>query len=394
MDTNLPTDKPSSAHYLRVIAAGICALILTVGIARFAYTPFLPVMLAQTPLNELNGGWLATFNYSGYLFGVVLISLISSLRLKYLFYRINLVIAVLSTIMMGLSTDLMVWSISRFIGGMSSTAGIILAAGFVMSWLKGHGYKGQLGLHFSGLGLGIMLPGLAIIVLGQFSDWAMQWILIGVFSLLFFIPAWLWMPAPEHKTPSQTSLQAAPSSLWMRLMIAAYFCAGVGYVISATFIVAILEAMPALSGKGNWIWVCLGLMAVPSCLLWDRLANRIGETRALLLSYSIMLLAIITPALSEHLLINSIGAILFGGTFAGVVSMMLVFIGHQFPLNPAKAMAKLTISYGIAQITAPAIAGYIASHTGSYAGALWLAAGSMFIGILCLWRIHRLNTVR
>lgn len=390
-DARQQADNPDSAHYFRVLAAGICALILTVGIARFAYTPFLPVMLEQTSLNELNGGWLATFNYSGYLFGVVLISLISSLRLKYLFYRINLVIAVLSTIMMGLSTDLLVWSISRFIGGMSSTAGIILAAGFVMSWLKQRGYKGQLGLHFSGLGLGIVIPGLAIIALGHFSDWAMQWILIGVFGLIFFIPAWLWMPAPITQTSTATVQQAPPSRQWMSLMIAAYFCAGVGYVVSATFIVAILEAMPALSGKGNWIWVCLGLMAVPSCLLWDRLANRIGETRALVLSYSIMLLAIITPALSDHLLFNTLGAVLFGGTFAGVVSMMLVFIGHQFPVNPAKAMAKLTISYGIAQIAAPAIAGYIATHGGSYAEALWLAAGCMFIGIACLWRIHQLT---
>lgn len=104
-----------------------------------------------------------------------------------------------------------------------------------------------------------------------------------------------------------------------------------------------------------------------------------------------MLIAIITPALSDHLLVNAVGAILFGATFAGVVSMMLVFIGHQFPHNPAKAMAKLTISYGIAQITAPAIAGYIASHTGSYSAALWLAACSMLIGIICLSRIHRIT---
>lgn len=394
MDTYQRPENSGSTHYIKVLVAGICALVLTVGIARFAYTPFLPLMLEQTQLNEVNGGWLATFNYSGYLFGVLLISFIRSLPLKYLFYRINLVVAVISTVMMGLSTDLVVWSISRFLGGMSSTAGIILAAGFVMSWLKHHGYKGQLGLHFSGLGLGIAIPGLVIIAMGAFYDWAMQWILIGVFGLVFFIPAWRWMPAPDSSPKTQTLNQPAPSSQWMWLMIAAYFCAGVGYVISATFIVAILEAMPALSGKGNWIWVCLGLMAVPSCLLWDRIANRIGESKALMLSYSIMLLAILTPALSNHLLINSLGAVLFGATFAGVVSMMLVFIGHQFPVNPAKAMAKLTISYGIAQITAPAITGYIASHSGSYAAALWLAAGCMFIGILCLWRIHWLSVAR
>ena len=31
----------------RVIFAGICALILTVGLARFAYTPMLPIMREQ-----------------------------------------------------------------------------------------------------------------------------------------------------------------------------------------------------------------------------------------------------------------------------------------------------------------------------------------------------------
>lgn len=393
MEVGVPEFSGGSVHRLKVITAGICALILTVGIARFAYTPFLPVMLEQTALSPLAGGWLATFNYLGYLLGVVLISLISNLKLKYQFYRFNLIVAVISTVVMGLTSDVVIWSLSRFFGGMSSTAGIILAAGFVMSWLKQQGYKGQLGLHFSGLGLGIAIPGLLIIAMGSLYDWAMQWILVGVFGLVFFIPAWRWMPAPDTSPTTQTSTQAGPSSQWLWLMIAAYFCAGVGYVISATFIVAILEAMPALSGQGNWIWVCLGLMAVPSCLLWDRIANRIGESKALMLSYSIMLLAIITPALSNHLLINSIGAVLFGATFAGVVSMMLVFIGHQFPVNPAKAMAKLTISYGIAQITAPAIAGYIASLSGSYAAALWLAAGCMFVGILCLWRIHWLSVV-
>jgi hypothetical protein len=47
----------------KVLLAGICSLILTVGLARFAYTPLLPVMRAETWLTEVAGGWLATFNY-------------------------------------------------------------------------------------------------------------------------------------------------------------------------------------------------------------------------------------------------------------------------------------------------------------------------------------------
>ena len=386
----------SDTHFLltprfKVVAAGICALILTVGVARFAYTPFLPLMLSQTELSTFAGGWLATINYAGYLCGVVLISLMQRLDFKFYFYRINLLVAVLSTLMMGLTTDIVIWSLSRFIAGVSSTAGIILAAGFVMSWLKRHGFKAQLGLHFAGLGLGIAIPGLLIVLMNDAFDWAGQWQLMGLFAVLFFIPAWLWMPAPGSANTQQDIEQKRPSRQWLWLMIAAYSLAGVGYVVSATFVVAILEAMPLLQGKGDWAWVLLGVTAIPSCIFWDKIASRFGETRALIASYVVMLIGIIVPALSSGLILNLLGAALYGATFAGVVSQMLVYIGHQFPLNPAKAMAKLTIGYGVAQIVAPLMAGYISTHTGSYIGALWFAGGAMVLGIACLWKIHRLS---
>lgn len=374
---------------IKVLLAGISALILTVGIARFAYTPFLPLMLNQTELTTFAGGWLATFNYVGYLLGVLLIAQINDLQFKFKLYRFNLIIAFLSTVGMGLTTNLVAWSALRLIAGMSSTAGIILAAGFVMSWLRQHQFKAQLGLHFSGLGLGIAIPGMLIVMMNSHVDWAMQWLIMGCFGVLFLIPAWLWMPAPDNTQKQVTDNHKPPSKRWMNLMIAAYFCAGVGYVISATFIVAILESMPAISGKGDWIWVILGVAAVPSCIVWDKISSTIGEVKALLLSYSVLLISILIPAMSDTLFSNLLSALLFGATFAGVVSLMLVFIGHKFPANPAKAMAKLTISYGIAQIAAPAIAAYISTVTHTYTAALWLAAATMFVGIVLLLFIDK-----
>jgi MFS family permease len=101
------------------------------------------------------------------------------------------------------------------------------------------------------------------------------------------------------------------------------------------------------------------------------------------------LLSILIPLFSESLLFNVIGALLFGATFAGIVSLMLVYVGHKFPHNPAKAMAKQTISYGIAQLIAPALAGYLSTLTGNYLSALWMAAAVMVTGIFFVWRIQR-----
>ena len=374
---------------IQVITAGICAVILTVGIARFSYTPFLPLMLSQTDLSIVNGGWLATFNYLGYLSGVLLVSFTNNLAFKFHFYQSCLVIAFLSTIAMGLTTHLGLWVVLRLIAGISGTAGVILSSGFVLSWLKHHRFKPELGLHFMGLGLGIAIPGALVVLMNHHFSWDHQWLLMGLFGILFFIPAWLWMPAPHTTRHGASQPLIEPPRSWMIKIILAYACAGVGYVVSATFIVAILESMPLLVGKGDWIWVILGLAAAPACFLWDKVSNRIGELNTLLLTYLLQFVAILIPVYSESLTANIIAAIIFGCTFTGIVSLMLSFIGHKFPKNPAKAMARLTICYGIAQLIAPVAAGYLASFSGNYQAALWLAASIMILGMVFLIAVKR-----
>jgi hypothetical protein len=45
-------------------------------------------------------------------------------------------------------------------------------------------------------------------------------------------------------------------------------------------------------------------------------------------------------------------------------------------------MGKLTLSYGVAQIAAPALAGTLAETSGTYNGSLYLAAIIMAIGLI------------
>ena len=48
----------------RVYLAGVCSLVVTVGVARFSYTPMLPIMQSGAGLTDVQGGWLATANYT------------------------------------------------------------------------------------------------------------------------------------------------------------------------------------------------------------------------------------------------------------------------------------------------------------------------------------------
>lgn len=378
---------PPPRRAWQVITAGICALVLTVGLARFAYTPLLPVMRLDAGLTAAGGGWLATFNYLGYLAGTVLVARVGDMQLKFRFYRIGLVLAVVSTGLMGTTTDMATWGVLRFVAGLSSTAGLLLASGLVLNWLLAHQHRPQLGLHFAGLGVGIAVSGLAAAAMADQLASSRQWIALGTLAVVFLIPAWAWMPPPAAiSSATGANAPPPPGRRWRWLLIASYFCAGVGFVVSATFIVAILvQKTPAFAGHGSWVWVLVGLTAIPSTFAWDRLSNRLGLIRALMLAYALQATSFVLPLLDGGLWAGAASAVLFGLTFAGIVSLTLTVVGRHYPHNPAKAMATLTLSYGVAQIIAPAIAGTLARDSGSYQGALVLAAIMMVIGIVLLW---------
>ncbi len=387
--------KTADAARLRVLLAGVASLILTIGLARFAYTPLLPVMREQAGLSYLAGGWLAAANYAGYIAGALIAAVTGDMARKYRYYRWGLVAAVLSTAAMGLTDDVLAWALLRFVGGMSSSAGMLLASGLVLNWLMRQQHKPVLGLHFTGLGLGIAVSGLAAGALARLP-WSGQWLALGLLGLVFFVPAWRWMPqpaaaaAPAPGGPGAAgAAPPAPSRRWLALLMATYFCAGFGYVVSATFIVDIVEKMPLMAGRGALVWIVIGLAAIPSSLLWDRAAAALGQVPALLLAYGLQTVSIVLPAVSGAPLWNLLSSVLYGGTFAGIVSLTLALIGRRYPDNPSKAMARLTLSYGAAQVIAPAMTGAIAAATGSYAGALAATAAVMLVGMALLLALRR-----
>ena len=371
---------------VNVYIAGICSLIVTAGVARFSYTSLLPLMQSTAGLTEVGGGWLATINYLGYLVGVLIVSKLNNIKHKYVLYRLYLVLAVLTTAAMALTTDIYLWAILRFVSGICTSAGFIIASGLILKWLVHQGERGELGIHFSGIGLSIFIAAALVEVLLKLSvSWQYQWIYLSLMAVVFAIPAWIWMPDPARNMQNLLVTKVVghpPSKTFTWLIMAAYFCAGYGYVVSATFIVDIVEGLPALKGHGQQVFIILGLAATPAVLLADRVARKWGYLRTLFLAYTLQIVGIILPTLSDNLLVIAISAILFGATFVAIVSLVLTMAGHFYPSNPAKFMGKMTLTYGVAQIIAPASTGLLAAWLGNYNFGLYLSAGTMLIGSL------------
>lgn len=376
----------------QVIVGGVCGLMLTLGLARFAYTPLLPAMQAQTGLSDAAAGVLAAVNYAGYMSGALAVAWLDDVRWRHRFYSVGLWLALLTTAAMGLSAWWPAWALWRYIGGLCGASGMLLGSGLVLGWLMQQGRRPELGLHFMGIGLGIVFSAAGAWLLGRlWSDWAMQWWAFAVMGLVFFVPAWRWRPPVPSSLPMRPAdgHEAQVPRRWLWILMASYFTAGWGFVISATFTVAMVEREPSLAGQGAWVWALVGMAATPAVFLWDRIARVLGDIRALMLAFALQILAVMLPAASSALWAALAGAVGYGATFIGIVSLTLALVGRRSPANPGKAMARLTLSYGAAQIIAPALTGAMAQASGNFRGGLWLTAIVMTVGLVLLATLAR-----
>lgn len=379
---------------IRVLIASVAAVIISVGIARFAYTPMIPEMMAGAGLSNTLAGLLATANYAGYLSGALLIAFIHSPTLKVRLYQGGLLGAMLTTGLMGCTDQEWLWLLLRYLSGLCSAAGVLIGAGLLMSWLLKQGFKPELGIFFSGFGLGIALTALLAEVIRSRFGWQQQWMIHAGAALLLLLVVWLWSPdylsvlSAKRRVVEEGKGQG---SLFVWLLQLSYFCAGVGYVVTATFLVAIAETSPLWAGQSWVVWLITGCAAAPACWLWDRLVRRLGDWPALLLAYLLNALSILLLDPNGVLGIL-LSAVLYGASFIGIVSMTLTMVGRLYPDNPSRPMGRLTFGYGIAQMLAPVVVGFLAEANGDYASGLLLALGVISVGAVLLvaaWQVQR-----
>lgn len=372
----------------RTLLGGIAAQLLTIGIARFAFTPLMPLMQAQAGLTYREGAWLGSAIYIGYLAGAMALVRLHSPGLRYSLFRGCLIVAVLSSFVMAESTNVWLWAFSRLAAGASGIGGMLLASQFVLQRLLQADDKANLGIYFSGLGFGIALTGVVTLVVHDSLSWAGQWILLGCISLFLLIPAWLLVPRPNTEAVTngvrETVRRGHAGTPWLILFNAGYFTAGWGYSVGATFAVAILthSGAPGLLSPSIG-WTIIGVAAAAGTAVGSYVVRRLGVNPTLLGCYLSQIIALLLLAVPGDAA-RAVGALLFGGTFMTIVSISLTQAALRSPLSSGAAMARMTLSYGAGQIAGPAVTGYIIANSGNYTPALLIAAAMMTVGVLSI----------
>jgi MFS family permease len=286
-----------------------------------------------------------------------------------------------------------VWYASRFFAGVTSATGFMLGTGLIINWLHHHGHKQELGVHFIGLGLGIVVSALVVdattLVPMIAENWRLQWLVLAGVGFLLMIPAMFLLPLPKEDEIEMSRLDNLgkkdnlPSTKWLVLVSAAYFCAGFSNTVNVTFTSLIAELQP-LEGLGELVWLVVGLAATAASLFWDRFSRVIGNLNALKIAFALNVVGNIVLSMSVNLYTTVAAAVLFGFTFMGIVSLTLSTVGKRYGRKATQVMAQLTLGYCIAQIISPIMSGIIAEATGNFRLPLYIVSGIMVTGMLLL----------
>jgi predicted MFS family arabinose efflux permease len=369
----------------RVLAGGICALVVGMGIGRFAYTPLLPALQQAAGMGAHAAGILASINYVGYLIGSLVAAVLPPSWPRVALFRAALLVSIGATVLMALAPDPRVWAVSRLIAGIASAAVLILSSEIVVRTLQRHGRPALIGVHFAGVGLGIALTGIVTALLGDRLGWAGGWIVLTGLALVLAPISWMWLSSFEPSRPTAATAAAGASPSWIPLvsLALAYFCEGAGYVVTATFLVAIVKMMPALSDVAPWFWVAVGLAGAPSAVLWSRIGARIGLLAALFVAHLVQAVGIVAPVFSDAPAVVLIAALLFGATVIGITALVVAYAGRTGGARAGRMIGLLTASFSVGQIVGPIIAGKLAEE-GGFDLPLVLAAVTVVVGALLL----------
>ncbi len=402
-DTVFPATKYPRAHDTSpwtIAIAGALALATAMGIGRFAFTPLLPMMLADGVIDLPGASWLASANYVGYLLGALLCTFQPWIwrRLKDLpavaattWLRAGLVATTLLTLGMALHFAPL-WPVLRFAAGVASAFVFVFTSGWCLAQLAKRQASALGGVMYAGPGAGIALSGfLASGMVALHWTASTGWLILGVLACVLTALVWPTFQKPAQPVAStagaSTPVVATVSSADHRQMLVlalAYGLAGFGYIITATFLPVI--ARQALPGSG-WLdlfWPLFGLGVMAGSLLSTRIPLT-GDLRHLLAGcYFVQALGVAVTVWSPSLAGFVAGSLLLGLPFTAITFFAMQEVRRLRPLSAASYMGLLTAMYGVGQIAGPPLVALLLRRTASlgegFTLSLEIAAAALLLG--------------
>ncbi|WP_027152286.1 YbfB/YjiJ family MFS transporter [Mesorhizobium sp. WSM2561] len=378
--------KAASPSPLRLAFAGMIALAVAMGIGRFVYTPILPGMMEELGLTPADAGWIASANYLGYLVGALAAVGGWAHGRECLLMLAGLAATAVLTGLMGLADTMAAFLVIRFLAGVASAFVLVFMSSIVFGHLAAVGRNDLQALHFGGVGLGIAASSalMAILVTEQ-AGWPAGWFWSAAISACAIAVVMLLLGSTATANGADGREPALPKDRALVKIIVAYGLFGFGYIVTATFLVAIVRQ----GGGGRVfeavVWMVTGLAGIPSVWLWQKIAAKIGLYRAYAWGCLVEVVGVSASVTMGGHVGPLLGGFLLGGTFIAITALGLQSGRQLAPQAPRRILALMTASFGLGQIIGPIVAGLLAEASGDFFLASIVAAAVLLVSGAVIW---------
>lgn len=369
----------------RVALSAFLTLVVAMGIGRFAFTPQVPLMIAEDQLTLTSAGVVAAFNYLGYLCG----SFNAMRASRHVEWRLQAGLwgAVVLTLLSACLTGPWLHGVLRFFIGWASGWAMVLVAAWSNDQLHRLGRAGLSAAVFAGPGTGIFISGmLAVLLHSQQITAAWAWIAYGLLALVLVLPVARNLPRRGELHRPETAPEPLMLTPGLKKLVWSYSLAGFGYILPATFLSQMAAARFPDSPFAQFVWPVFGGAAVIGIGL-GILTRRRGSANVRLAitlwaQAAGVFCADAIPGLSGLVL----GAVLVGGGFLSVVQLSLQYGRELAPRHTRYLAGLLTTGYAVGQLVGPLLSALSTSLTHRLEPALYVAGVGLLIAGALVWR--------
>jgi predicted MFS family arabinose efflux permease len=341
--------KEPVRSFLRPALAGAAATCAGNGLARFAYVPLFPAMVAAGWVDGGGAGLLGASALAGYLAGVLGAASVATARRFGLGVpgTLDLGMALVALSLAACAWNggfwwLMGW---RFMAGVAGGLLMALAGPAVQASVAPSRRGAAGGVVIAGVGSGVAAGALLVPALLPVGVPA-TWIGLGVAVLLlwaFAHPRWPDPPSARRDAPAEAAPPRAPT------LVFAYGLHGAGMVPPMVYLADLAARGRGLGIEwGALAWLLFGLGGVAGGVLSGRIVDRLGGVQTLRLWLGVQVAAL-ALSLPPFAVLVPPAALLAGFAAIGVTAVTLTVTREMAPERPAALWVRCTASFAVAQ---------------------------------------------
>jgi predicted MFS family arabinose efflux permease len=373
---------------VRATIAALCANLVGIGIARFAYTPLLPAVIAAGWFSPSAAAYLGAANLAGYLAGALGARTIATRLGTATTLRIAMLLTSASLFACALPVSFAWFFTWRFLSGGTGGVLMALAAPTVIAAIP-PGRRGIAGgAIFTGVGLGIAASGTLIPLLIR---WGLveTWIGLGTIALLLTAISWTGWPAVSTSRPATAPIRRASTSVVaLRALYLEYALNAVGLVPHMVFLVDyVARDLGRGIQAGSFCWIMFGTGAVVGPLIAGFAGDRMGFREALRSAFLIQAVAVVVPLLMTSGAALLLSSFIVGAFVPGIVAITIGRTRELIPDDPlrqAVAWGYCTTAFAVGQAVAGYGFSYIFSNIENPYPILFVSAAVTLIAALIL----------